>query len=320
MLSANFVIKILSLASGVLVSRKGSQKTKSGTKTIIEANKDIEKYNQRNTQNIKRLTEETEKTKASLEALGKKECDIIKAFEEFLEVWEKIKNKSQYNEIKKNEIKLPEYDLDNIKKTISGLSSFLDIAKEHATGMLISLSCRGVSGTAFSNSFGAKDVLTNGFVPTTIGTGNPILTAAASTASVGLVSFIVGCNLEKKGEERLQEAEDVLKQVVENEEKINLFSEFCGNLRDTSNKLYLILESLQTKYKSYMVELHRIADKKDEGFSESDIIKMKNAVLLVSLLYKLCALELVKGENGDELNTVEVVEQIEKAKKIKETL
>ena len=42
MLSANFVIKILSLASGVLVSRKGSQKTKSGTKTIIEANKDLE--------------------------------------------------------------------------------------------------------------------------------------------------------------------------------------------------------------------------------------------------------------------------------------
>ena len=325
---------ILSLVGGAFATYGGIKKAKSGGDKIVEANKKIEKANKRNTDNINRLNNETERTNKSLAALGKKECDIIEGFGEFIEVWEKIQNKPEFKKIDKDDLHLPEYDLESIKKAHVGLATVLELAKEAGESVLISLSCGGVAGKIVTSLPTLKVLLTNvvSLAKVAVGIPSPIM---VSSLGAGLVAggtslfmgagsavglLIAGNNLDKKGDKRLEDAEETLKKVIENEEKVKEFAEFCNTLRDTSYRLYLTLTSLQTKYKSYMVELHRIADLKDEEFSESDMLKMKNAVLLVSLLYKLCALELVKGENGDELNNVEVEKQIEEAEKIKETL
>ncbi len=301
------ILPFLVLANGVLGSY-GIKKVKSGTDKIIEADKKLDKAYKRNTHNINRLNNETEKTNKSLEALGKKEYEIIDSFGEFIDVWETLQNKPEFKDIEKDNLLLPKYDLEEIKKTFLNLGKFADFLDKAGKSALTGLAIGGV----FNNILLTVPTI-GGVLPVV---GNAMFMGVGS----GLGTLAAGNNLDKKGDKSLKDAEETLKKVIENEEKVKEFAEFCNNLRDTSYRLYLTLTSLQTKYKSYMVELHRIADLKDEEFSESDMLKMKNAVLVVSLLYKLCALELVKGENGDELNNVEINEQIEEAEKIKETL
>ena len=301
------ILPFLVLANGVLGSY-GIKKVKSGTDKIIEADKKLDKAYKRNTHNINRLNNETEKTNKSLEALGKKEYEIIDSFGEFIKVWETLQNKPEFKDIEKDNLILPKYDLEEIKKTFLSLGKFADFLDKAGKSALTGLAIGGV----FNNILLTVPTI-GGVLPVV---GNAMFMGVGS----GLGTLAAGSAFDKKGDKKLEEAEETLKKVIENEEKVKEFAEFCNTLRDTSYRLYLTLTSLQTKYKSYMVELHRIADLKDEEFSESDMLKMKNAVLVVSLLYKLCALELVKGENGDELNNVEVEKQIEEAEKIKETL
>lgn len=301
------ILPFLVLANGVLGSY-GIKKVKSGTDKIIEADKKLDKAYKRNTHNINRLNNETEKTNKSLEALGKKEYEIIDSFGEFIDVWETLQNKPEFKDIEKDNLILPKYDLEEIKKTFLSLGKFADFLDKAGKSALTGLAIGGV----FNNILLTVPTI-GGVLPVV---GNAMFMGVGS----GLGTLAAGSAFDKKGDKKLEDAEETLKKVIENEEKVKEFAEFCNTLRDTSYRLYLTLTSLQTKYKSYMVELHRIADLKDEEFSESDMLKMKNAVLVVSLLYKLCALELVKGENGDELNNVEVEKQIEEAEKIKETL
>jgi exonuclease VII small subunit len=301
------ILPFLVLVNGVLGSY-GIKKVKSGTDKIIEADKKLDKAYKRNTHNINRLNNETEKTNKSLEALGKKEYEIIDSFGEFIDVWETLQNKPEFKDIEKDNLHLPEYDLEEIKKTFLSLGKFADFLNKAGKSALTGLAIGGV----FNNILLTVPTI-GGVLPVV---GNAMFMGVGS----GLGTLAAGSAFDKKGDKKLEDAEETLKKVIENEEKVKEFAEFCNTLRDTSYRLYLTLTSLQTKYKSYMVELHRIADLKDEEFSESDMLKMKNAVLVVSLLYKLCALELVKGENGDELNNVEVEKQIEEAEKIKETL
>ena len=301
------ILPFLVLANGVLGSY-GIKKVKSGTDKIIEADKKLDKAYKRNTHNINRLNNETEKTNKSLEALGKKEYEIIDSFGEFIDVWETLQNKPEFKDIEKDNLILPKYDLEEIKKTFLSLGKFADFLDKAGKSALTGLAIGGV----FNNILLTVPTI-GGVLPVV---GNAMFMGVGS----GLGTLAAGSAFDKKGDKKLEDAEETLKKVIENEEKVKEFAEFCNTLRDTSYRLYLTLTSLQTKYKSYMIELHRIADLKDEEFSESDMLKMKNAVLVVSLLYKLCALELVKGENGDELNNVEVEKQIEEAEKIKETL
>ncbi len=301
------IIPFLVLANGVLGSY-GIKKVKSGTDKFIEADKKLDKAYKRNTHNINRLNNETEKTNKSLEALGKKEYEIVDSFGEFIEVWETLQNKPEFKDIEKDNLLLPKYDLEEIKKTFLNLGKFADFLNKVGKSALTGLAIGGV----FNNILLTVPTI-GGVLPVV---GNAMFMGVGS----GLSTLAAGSAFDKKGDKSLKDAEETLKKVIENEEKVKEFAEFCNTLRDTSYRLYLTLTSLQAKYKSYMVELHRIADLTDEEFSESDMLKMKNAVLLVSLLYKLCSLKLVKGENGDELNNVEVKKQIEEAEKIKETL
>ena len=112
------ILPFLVLVNGVLGSY-GIKKVKSGTDKIIEADKKLDKAYKRNTHNINRLNNETEKTNKSLEALGKKEYEIIDSFGEFIDVWETLQNKPEFKDIEKDTVEMaPNYDDTELEPTV----------------------------------------------------------------------------------------------------------------------------------------------------------------------------------------------------------
>ena len=107
-------------ALGIGAGVKGGMKYK-------EANDTVESAQNRHKNNIKKYNKQENLTVTNMDNLGKKELEVLRSFEKFQELFEKIKNKPDFEKIltTKEKITNPDFTIEKLKEVSVGASLLL---------------------------------------------------------------------------------------------------------------------------------------------------------------------------------------------------
>jgi hypothetical protein len=306
-------------AAGVGTGIKGATKMK-------KANDTMESAKRKHERNTERFEKENKTTSTDMDKLGKIELEILHSFSTFSDVFEQIKNRPIFENYSKNGITLPKYDSEKLKNVSvgagvllgglggAGLGAAGGFAAAGATTAAVMALGTASTGTAIASLSGAA--LTNATLAALgggaiaaggggIALGTTIL--GATTLGVGLL--VGGVIFNFTGAKLSDKADEAWKQMKKAEEQINTICEYLINLRNTSNKYYYKLSSVNEVYQKHLNGLTSIVTmlghKDWNTFTNEEKRVTENTVLLVGLLYNMCKVELVlKGEKEGDMNTI----------------
>lgn len=91
-----------------------------GAIKMKKANDTTKTADQRHKENLSRFETQNKKTNTDMDRLGTLELDILKSFEDFSKVFDKIKNKPEFKTYHKDGVTIPEYDGAELKKVSVG--------------------------------------------------------------------------------------------------------------------------------------------------------------------------------------------------------
>lgn len=334
----------LPLILGIGATIAGLAGAKSGIQGAVkmkEANDVMELAQNKHERSIKKFEKSDKRTKETMDKLGELELNILKSFDSFSEVFEKIKNKPSFEQIVKETVDLPKYDPEEIKKASVGAALVLGglggaaagtaggIAAAGATTAVVMSIGTASTGTAIASLSGAA--ATNAALAAIgggalsaggggIALGTTIL--GASTLGVGLlvggaIFNATGSKLSDKADEAYNEAKK--------QEKLS--NKICAYLDDLNNTALEYITSLKKVQEFYQIRLDKIRNLVYEQnkidyrqFTEEEQKTLKNLVSLVALLYKMCKVNLVKKsceeDDINEINKTAVNESIKESEKV----
>lgn len=314
-----------------------------GAAKMKEANDTMESAQRRHQRNNERFAEENTSTSKEMDTLGELELGILSSFGTFSDVFEQIKNRPTFENYAKNGITLPQYDGEKLKEVSvgagvllgglggAGLGAAGGFAAAGATTAAVMALGTASTGTAIATLSGAA--LTNatlaalggGALGSAAGAGGMALgTTILGAATLGVGLLVGGVIFNITGSSLSDKADEAWRQMKQAEEKINTICEYLVNLRDTSNKYYGTLSTVNAIYQKHLGGLTTIVTKFGHTnwhtFTDEEKKLTENTVLLVGLLYNMCKVELVlqgKGENDmNAINTTAVEKSINNANAI----
>lgn len=97
----------------------------SGAKKMKDANDTMNSVKHRHEENIKQFEQQNKITTEIMNNLGKNELEILKSFDEFTLLIEKIQNKPQFNKYEKDGVEIPKYDSKKLKEVSIGAGVLL---------------------------------------------------------------------------------------------------------------------------------------------------------------------------------------------------
>ncbi|MBQ8730431.1 MAG: hypothetical protein IJY81_04515 [Lachnospiraceae bacterium] len=310
---------IVAGAAGVGTAVHGAAKMKEANDTMVSAKERHEK-------NMKRFEKENKKTSTDMDKLGKLELEILHSFSEFSDVFEQIKNRPVFEAYSKNGITLPKYDGETLKEVSvgagvllgglggAGLGAAGGFAAAGATTAAVMALGTASTGTAIASLSGAA--LTNatlaalgGGAIAAGGGGIAAGTAVLGAATLGVGLLIGGVIFNFTGGKLSDKADEAWEQMKKAEKQINDICIYLNNLKDTANKYYQTLSSVNEIYRKHLNGLTSIVSllghKDWNTFTAEEKKVTENTVLLVGLLYNMCKIELVlKSEKEDEMNQI----------------
>lgn len=169
---------ILGIAAGIAAAAGVGSGIHGGVK-MKEANDTINSANERHKKNIKRFEDNNKNTTSAMDSLGKYELETMKKFQTFADLFEKIQNRPEFNSIKLSDVKLPEYDAEELKKVSVGAGIVLGGVGGAAAGTLGGVAAGGATTVA---------VMTLG----TASTGTAIATLSGAAATNATLAALGG--------------------------------------------------------------------------------------------------------------------------------
>ena len=297
-----------------------------GAVKMKEANDTMKAAENRHKGNVERFEKENKLTSTDMDKLGKLELEILNSFQTFSDVFERIKNKPQFDKYSKDGISLPKYDREEIRKASVGAGVLLGGLGGAALGTAGGFAAAGAvsaagmalgtasTGTAIASLSGAA--LTNATLAALGGgaiaaggggmaLGSTIL--GATTLGVGLLVGGVIFNI--TGGKLSEKADEAWAQMKKAEQEIDKICKYLYDLRNTSNKYYESLSSVNTVYKKRLDALVYVVKTLNHNdwnlFSNYERELTENTVLLVGLLYDMCKVKLVlKSSDKNSMNTI----------------
>lgn len=295
-----------------------------------EANDTMKSAQSRHEQNQKKLEKQNNITNTDMDRLGETELSILKSFEEFSDVFEKIQNRPDFAEYVKDDVSIPKFDADELKKVSTGAGVLLGGLGGAALGTAGGFAAAGATtaavmalgtastGTAIATLSGAA--ATNATLAALgggalaaggggIALGTTIL--GATTLGVGLLVGGVIFNITGKG--LSNKADEAYSQMLKAEKEIDKICTYLKDLSSIADKFRASLNKVNqiyTRHFDQLVKIVEVEQKTDwNDFSDGEKLWTENTVLLVGLLYKMCKVQLVtKAEKEGELNTINTYE------------
>ena len=83
---------------------------------MVKTNKRMKEARERDQQNMNRFKKTQERTSITMDELGKLELDTLSSFKEFSELFERIKNKPDFKDIKIDRFKIPTFSHKELEK------------------------------------------------------------------------------------------------------------------------------------------------------------------------------------------------------------
>ncbi len=327
-------IPLIPLIAAGIVGAGGGFLGVKGVRNSVKASKKAKLAQERNAENLEKLKDKNIVCCSTMDYLGETEMDILQRFNTFSDLMERVQNKPMFDELSVDDVKIPTFTMEEIRETAMGAGMILGSAGGAAIGTLGGFAASGATTAAVmawgTASTGAAISSLSGVAATNatlaalgggaIAAGGGGMAAGAivlGSVAAGVGILIGGVIFTVVGKSLSQKAEKTWEQMLENELKINKICKYLSDLQKAANdyretliKLYLIFTTHLTKFQ-IIVDYHREKLIDWNSLTEEEQLTIKNTVLLVSVLYNMCKVKMVKGTDEEkQVNT----EDIENAK------
>ncbi|MBR1714115.1 MAG: hypothetical protein IJ717_04130 [Treponema sp.] len=304
-----------------------------------EAKDTSEAAQRRNERNTKKLKECNNETLETMDKLGKHELEIIASFKKFSNIFEKIKNRPTFEEIKKDDIDISPFTPRNIEDAAVGASVLLGGLGGAALGTAGGFAAAGGT-TAAVMAFGTASTGTaiaslSGVAATNAtlaalgggslavgGGGMALGSAILGGATLGVGLLIGGIIFNIAGSSVSDKAEAAYDKMLENEQKINSICEYLERLKVIAENFENALSKVNSVYTMYISILEEIVSYECDYNNFKDVQKqaLENTVLLVGLLYNMCKVQIVKESTNEsemnEINEKDINKELENANRV----
>ena len=260
-------------AAGVGAGVHGAVKTK-------DANDRITLAKSRHEKNIERFEKQHKDTSIHIDELRKKELEILQSFNQFSDLFERIKNRPVFKSYQKGDVNIPQYSKDEIRRGAFDAGIFLVTFNSSMVGSM-------------AGSVGS------GGIPLALGLG-------AATLGVGLlvggvISSFTGSKLSDK-------ADEAWAQMKEAEKRIDKICDYLIELSQVANDYRECISKVDREYQSHLNKLYDIIVVKQKNdwnyFTNDEKMITENTALLVNLLYNMGTVKLVLVSENEELNKI----------------
>ncbi len=297
-----------------------------GAKKMKDANDTMKATESQHRRNIEKFENQNKLTNEKMDELGKLELKVLKGFEDFSNVIEKIQNRPKFEQYNKDGVSLPTYDKEELKTVSVGAGVLLGGVGGAAAGTFGGFAAAGATtsavmalgtastGTAIASLSGvaatnATLAALGGGAIAAGGGGMALGTTILGATTLGVGLLVGGIIFNVTGGKLSDKADEAYSQMKKAESSINKICSYLYELEKTAEDYTHSINIVRNKYLesynyiSYVVnKLHKVDWNE---FSEQDKLVVKNTVMLVGLLYKMCKLNLVnKASNENEMNTI----------------
>lgn len=305
--------------AGVGSGIHGGVKMKEANDTMKVAKSKQEKavalFDQRNSQ-----------TTELMDSIGKQELEILKSFDTFSDIIEKIQGRPEFKAYKRDGVKLPDYVAEELKKVSAGAGVLLGgiggatvgtaggfAAAGATTSAVIALGTAS-TGTAISSLSGvaatnATLAALGGGSIAAGGGGMALGTAVLGGATLGVGLLVGGIIFNVTGSKLSNRADEAYKQAKRTEEEVNRIVGYLDELSSAAKSFKISLTDIEKQYRKRLSTLDYVVNFSEKKqwyqFTEKEKQMTENAILLVGLLYKMCKTNLViRNQDGDGINVV----------------
>lgn len=316
-LAAAGVASALGIGAGV----KGGMKYK-------EASDTVESAQNRHKNNIEKYNKQESLTVTNMDNLGKKELEVLGSFEKFQELFEKIKNKPDFEKIltTKEKITNPDFTIEKLKEVSVGASLLLSGLGGAAAGTAGGFAAAGATtaavmalgtastGTAIASLSGvaatnATLAALGGGALAAGGGGMALGATVLSGITLGVGLLVGGIIFNIVGNSMNEKAEDVYNQMLIAEKKINKVCSYLEELNNYSTKFLTSFTRISEKYfenlKLLTVLIEDFEKTDYDSYNEKERKCLENTVYLVSILYSMCKIKIViQSDDKEEPNKV----------------
>ncbi|PGH22128.1 hypothetical protein RN96_02835 [Fusobacterium polymorphum] len=316
-------------ALGIGAGVKGGMKYK-------EANDTAENAQKRHNHNIEKYNKQEKSTITTMDNLGKKELEVLGSFEKFQELFEKIKNKPDFEKIltTKEKITNPDFTIEKLKEVSIGASLLLTGLGGAAAGTAGGFAAAGATtaavmalgtastGTAIASLSGvaatnATLAALGGGALAAGGGGMALGATVLSGITLGVGLLVGGIIFNIVGNSMSEKADEAYNQMLIAEKKINKVCSYLEELNSYATKFFTSFTRISEKYfenlnlLTVLIENFKKTDYELYNLEEKKCLE--NTVYLVSILYSMCKVKLVVQSNiKDEPNKVNK-DEIDKA-------
>lgn len=338
-------ISILLLGASALAGAAGVGGIAKGGSQVLKANSTMKELQVQHQQNLARLEKRNKECVRDMDKLGRKELEILKSFQEFSTVFEKIKNRPEFAKIQKQGICLPQYDGEELKKASVGANTLLGglggaaagtaggfAASGAATAVVMALgtASTGVPIASLSGAAATNATLAalGGGSLAAGGGGMALGTTVLGAATLGVGLLIGGVIFGIAGGKISSDAKKAQKEIEKETQQTEEICNYLLDLQGTANRYGRKLDEVGSMYHEHMEKLKWMVVMQGRAdwdwYTEPEKQLVNNTALLVKLLYDMCKVELVqKSEEEDAMNTINTTgleEQYQKVKQVTESL
>lgn len=338
-------ISILLLGASALAGAAGVGGIAKGGSQVLKANSTMKELQVQHQQNLARLEKRNKECVRDMDKLGRKELEILKSFQEFSTVFEKIKNRPEFAKIQKQGICLPQYDGEELKKASVGANTLLGglggaaagtaggfAASGAATAVVMALgtASTGVPIASLSGAAATNATLAalGGGSLAAGGGGMALGTTVLGAATLGVGLLIGGVIFGITGGKISSDAKKAQKEIEKETQQTEEIFNYLLDLQGTANRYGRKLDEVGSMYHEHMEKLKWMVVMQGRAdwdwYTEPEKQLVNNTALLVKLLYDMCKVELVqKSEEEDAMNTINTTglkEQYQKVEQVTESL
>ena len=312
-----------------------------GATKMKKANDTMKSADSRHKENLAKFEDQNKTTSGDMDKLGSLELEILKSFETFTDVFERIQNRPEFKEYQINGVNIPKYDGEELKKVSIGAGVLLGGIGGAALGTAGGFAAAGATtaavmalgtastGTAIASLSGvaatnATLAALGGGAIAAGGGGIALGTTILGAATLGVGLLVGGVIFNFTGSSLSNKADEAWDQMKRAEREIDKACAYMRKLSNTANAYKGTLRRVNRIYQEHLNRLQHIVyitGKTDwSEFTQDEKICTENTVLLVGLLYNMCKVQLVlQAENKDEqnkINTAEINKSMKDAEEI----
>ena len=314
---------ILGIAAAVAGTTGVSLGIHGGVK-MKQANDKLKNKKKKDDLNKARLERMNQGACKAMDILGENEMKILSEFQLFSELFERIKNRPEFADVKIGNVKIPKFEGEEIKKSSVGASVLIGglggaalgtaggFAASGATTAAVMAVGTASTGVAISDLYGIAAVnatyaVLGGGTLAAGGGGIALGTTILSAATLGVGLLVGGVIFSCTGSKLSSKADKAWGQMIANEKKINKTCNYLFDLQRTAERYNATLLRMRSLYFKQLEKMRSIIESYKEkhvewqNLSLEEQLVIENMVLIVNVLYNMCKVKLVlKSDNSDQ--------------------